>query len=255
VSESACDAAAGWALGKVRGACARWNLVRANDDVVTLGISGGTDSLVLTELLARLREVADRPRRLIAFHVAADGTGPTQPLDTAVAAFCRRRDIELREIEPRLDPKDTFPMGCFRCAHVRRRTLLEAADAAGSRTLALGHHADDVVETWLMSLLYTGTADVLPPWRPYFGGVVTIVRPLYDLSARDVARVARRCDLPVAERQCEVEHDSRRNRVRTMLAALGGDQRRVRRVVLGLARRSSTLAEVSRRPSDHLHAE
>lgn len=252
---SGCDAAAGWALGKVRGACSRWGLLRTDDETVTFGISGGTDSLVLAELLARLREVTGSPRDLIALHVTADGTGTRQPLDTAVAAFCKRRKIGLCELEPRLDPKDTFPMGCFRCAHIRRRTLLEATDAVGARTLALGHHADDVVETWLMSLLYTGTADVLPPWRSYFGGVVTIVRPLYDLSARDVARVARRCELPATERPCGVEHQSRRNRIRTMLRALEGDERCVRRNLFGLAQRSPELAELGQRPTGHMDAQ
>lgn len=244
---SKCDAAAGWALGKVRGACRRWNLLPPDDDVVAVGLSGGTDSLVLAELLSRLRSVTGHPPKLIGLHVAADGSGPTAPLGPGIATLCRGRGIEIQELEPRLDPKDSFPMGCFRCAHVRRRTLLEATDALGSRTLALGHHADDVVETWLMSLLYTGTADVLPPWRSYFGGVVTIVRPLYELTARDVARVARRCELPVAELSCEEEKNSRRNRVRTMLAALGGDQRRVRRNVFNLARRSGELSDLGPR--------
>jgi tRNA 2-thiocytidine biosynthesis protein TtcA len=86
-----------------------------------------------------------------------------------------------------------------------------------------------VVETLLLSLMYTGTAEVMPPVRSYFGGAVTIVRPLYELRSGELARVSRLADLPQPVGGCRREDEARRQRIRKMLSALGRDQGRVRR--------------------------
>jgi tRNA(Ile)-lysidine synthase TilS/MesJ len=102
-----------------------------------------------------------------------------------------------------------------------------------------------------MSLFYTGTGDVLPPYRAYFGGVVTVVRPLYEAPAREIRRVASLCGYPVDPVRCTVEGSARRNRIREMLGALGRDQRRVRRVVFQKIVR--LYEDAARGPSDPEH--
>ena len=139
------------------------------------------------------------------------------------------RDIGLFEVDGRLDPSEELPLDCFACARARRRTLLETADARGVRFVALGHHADDVVETWLLSLMYTGTPEVIPPVRSYFDGTVTVVRPLYELQRRELARLALLASFPAPVVGCRREDEARREKVRKALSALGRDQGLVRR--------------------------
>ena len=225
-----CAKAGGRLFGKVRRSCLRWDLLPPGEPVA-IGISGGPDSLALVAMLARRNRMLPEKSRLVGLHVALRGDGERWELPASIVEWCRELGVEVETVAPRLGPEEGFPLTCFRCAGLRRRTLLEAADERGCRRLALGHHADDVVETWLMSLFYTGTGDVLPPFRSYFGGVVTVVRPLYEASAREIRRVASLCDYPVDPVRCPVEDHARRNRIRTMLAALGHDQRRVRRVL------------------------
>ncbi len=225
-----CEKAAGRLFGKVRRTTLRWDLLPPGEPVA-LGISGGADSLALVAMLARRNRILPEKSRLLGLHVALRGDGPGGILPDAVVEWCRAQGVEVETVPPRLDPAETLPLTCFRCAGIRRRTLLEAADARGIRRVALGHHADDVVETWLMSLFYTGTGDVLPPFRSYFGGAVTVVRPLYEAPALEIRRVARLCGYPVVGERCPVEGEARRNRVRAVLQALGRDQRRVRRVL------------------------
>jgi len=231
-----CAAATGRVLGKMRRACRRWDLL-PDGEGVAVGLSGGGDSLALVHLLATDARSRGIPRRIVAVHVAADGEGERRLIADDVVAWCRRLGVEVVVVPPRLGPEDSFPLDCFRCSRVRRRTLLETADGLGLRWLALGHHADDVVETFLVGLLYTGRPDVLRPARSYFGGAVTLVRPMWEVPGRDVRRLVRLCRLPVVAHRCPVERDARRNRVREMLAGLGRDARVVRRAVFGAARR------------------
>jgi len=212
----------------MRRTCRRWPLLPPGERVA-IGVSGGVDSLALVALAARYNR-AIRPRcELYGIHVALDASGGTAGLPPEVAEWCRGLDVPLETVPPRLDPPEREIGDCFACAHVRRRTLFEAADARGCRVVALGHHADDVVETWLMSLMYAGSPAVLPPLRRYFGGAITLVRPLYELKKPEIVRLARLCGFPEVPASCPLERDTRRDRIRAVLAALGRDERKVRR--------------------------
>ncbi len=225
-----CDKASGRLFGKVRRTCRRWDLLPLGEPVV-VGVSGGADSLALVDMLARRNRLLPVKAPMLGLHVRLRGDGVGRELPEGVVAWCRDHGVPVETVEPRIEPSETFPLTCFRCAGIRRRALLEAADERGVRRVALGHHADDAVETWLVSLFYSGTADVLPPYRTYFDGMLTVVRPLYEASALAIRRMARLCGYPVTASGCPVEETARRDRVRSVLAALGRDEKRVRRVL------------------------
>jgi len=222
------DRCAGRLLGKVRRTCRRWDLTpeRAR---VAVAVSGGVDSLALAYLLTRNNERLRNPLVLRGFHVRLDTSGPTSGVTREVREFCAEIGLEIEEVQPRLEPTDEVPLDCYRCARARRRTLLEVASDAGYSRLALGHHADDVVETWLLSLFYTGQGEALAPSRSYFEGTVTVVRPLYELRKPEIERLARLGSFPATSPLCGREGDTRRRRVADALASLGRDQRFVRR--------------------------
>ena len=143
------------------------------------------------------------------------------------------------EIDARLDGAEELPLDCFACARARRRTLLEAADQRGAGYVALGHHADDVVETWLLSLMYTGSPETIPAVRSYFDGAVTVVRPLYELQRGELVRLTRLAGFPEPVERCRREDEARREKVRQALAAMGNDQKLVRRQLYWAAVRQS----------------
>jgi tRNA(Ile)-lysidine synthase TilS/MesJ len=175
------------------------------------------------------------PLELSAIHVRLDADGATGGLPEATVRWLGSRNLELLEVEARLDGSEQLPLDCFACARVRRRTLLETADARGVSLVALGHHADDVVETWLLSLMYTGTPEVIPPVRSYFDGAVTVVRPLYELQRRELSRLARLAAFPSSLTRCRRKDEARREKVRKALSALGPDQSLVRRQLYWVA--------------------
>lgn len=196
---------------------------------IAIAVSGGLDSLCLAYLLHRHSRTLRRPPELLGLHVRLDGDGPTAGLDPEVDRWLAALEIVLVEVPARLDGSDRPPLDCHRCATVRRRSLLEAAEARRCSHLALGHHADDVVETWLMSLFYTGNGEAMPPVRSYFDGAVTVVRPLFELQRRELERLGRLGSFPVQPERCRNAERARRRRVGRALAALGRDERLVRR--------------------------
>ena len=222
------DRCVGRLSGKLRRTARRWPVLPEGKSLV-LALSGGVDSLAMAYLIGEHNRHLQKPLEISGLHVRLDAGGLTRGLPEATRRWLEEREIEVVEVEGRLNGSEELPLDCFTCARVRRRTLLETADARKASYVALGHHADDVVETWLLSLMYTGTAEVIPPLRPYFDGAVTVVRPLYELRRQELFRLARLADFPQPVARCPQEDDARRDRVRKALAALGDDQSLVRR--------------------------
>jgi tRNA(Ile)-lysidine synthase TilS/MesJ len=200
------------------------------DGAVAIGVSGGLDSTVLVLLLTAMSRSLPRPLELVGLHVRIEVLGLGEPLTPAYHRWCAELGLEVEELEPRIEPADSLPgSACAVCAKVRRRALLEAAASRGCPTLALGHHADDVVDTWLMSLMYTGTASAMAAKRSYFDGAVTVIRPLHELRRGEIERMARLADAPPPIAACPAEPDNKRARVQAALRSLGKDQTLVRR--------------------------
>ena len=194
-----------------------------------LAISGGLDSLVMADLIGEYNRRLQRPLDLLAIHICLDGDGATDGLSVAIRQWLDSLGMELIETTPRVEAPEATKLDCFSCSRIRRRALLETGEQCGASHIALGHHADDVVETWLMSLMFSGTADAIPPVRSYFDGAVTVVRPLYELKKGELRRLARLADLPQPVSPCTMERDGKREKTRTVLGALGRDQVLVRR--------------------------
>ena len=215
-------------LGKLRRTSRRWPVLPEGESLM-LAVSGGIDSLAMAYLVCEHNRRLKRPLEFSAIHVRLDADGLTDKLPEGTMLWLRSRGLEVIEVEGRLDGSEELPLNCFACSRARRRSLLEAAEARGASYVALGHHADDVVETWLLSLMYTGNAESIPPIRSYFDGAVTIVRPLYELQRRELVRLGRLAGLPEPVARCRREGEARRERIRRVLSALGRDQDRVRR--------------------------
>ena len=222
------DRCLGRLSGKLRRTARRWPVLPEGEHVM-IAVSGGIDSLAMAYLICEHNRRLKSPLKITAIHVCLDADGPTRKLPDSTARWLRAREIDVIEVEGRLDGSEELPLSCFACARARRRTLLETAESRSASHVALGHHADDVVETWLLSLMYTGNGESIPPVRSYFDGAVTIVRPLYELQRRELVRLGRLADLPEPVARCRREDQARRERIRNMLSVLGRDQNLVRR--------------------------
>jgi tRNA 2-thiocytidine biosynthesis protein TtcA len=236
------DRCVGRLKGKLRRTARRWPVLPEGERLV-LALSGGIDSLAMAYLVGEHNRHLQRPLEISGLHVRLDAEGVTRGLPEATRRWLGARGVEVLEVEARLNGSEELPLDCFACARARRRTLLEVADAHDASCVALGHHADDVVETWLLTLMYTGTAEVMPPVRSYFDGAVSVVRPLCELRRSELRRLARLAGFPKPVARCRHEDDARRGKMRNALSALGRDQELVRRQLYWAAMRDYSSRE------------
>lgn len=215
------DRLAHFILRDVRKAAREYRMLREGDQIA-VAVSGGKDSLALLDLLRRLRTAAETPFTLAAVHVRGDATG-TIPAHGPLEAWLSAQEVAYRFVEPEIGPGEALPLGCRRCTWLRRKALFEAAEALGCNVVAYAHHADDVAQTTLLNLLYTGGTHTLAPVADYFGGHFRLIRPLIYIAESELARFARAIGCPPPPPRCPRAGDSRRTLVAGMLRLMGHD--------------------------------
>ena len=109
---------------------------------------------------------------------------------------------------------------CFMCARMRRGYLYRRAQKLGCNKIALGHHYDDAVETFLMSLLYEGRISCFEPVTYLSRTGVTQIRPMLYVGEKAVENFAARENLPVVHNTCPADKHTKREEVKTLIAQL-----------------------------------
>ncbi len=209
--------------GTVRRCIDDYGMISAGDSIA-VGVSGGKDSLVLLAALAHLRRYYPSPFSLTAITIDAGFPG----MDfSGVADLCERLEVpyirvptDIREIvfDARQEPNP-----CSLCAKMRRGALNTTLKAAGCSKLALGHHFDDAVETFAMSLLMEGRLNCFSPVSYMDRSGVTLIRPLLYVGDLRSAKMAEQLALPVVKSTCPMDDTSRRAEVKALLDRLSAD--------------------------------
>ena len=206
-------------MGLVRRCADDYQMIQAGDRIC-VGVSGGKDSLALLTLMAGLRAYYPRPFQLEAITVDM-GLG----MDfTPVADYCRSLDVPFTLVPTEIGPiifdirKEKNP--CSMCAKMRRGALHDAMKARGLNKVALGHHYDDAVETFLLSLFYEGRLSCFQPVTYLSRMDVTQIRPMLYVGEKAVANFARRENLPVVHNVCPADKSTKRQEVKELLAQL-----------------------------------
>jgi tRNA 2-thiocytidine biosynthesis protein TtcA len=204
----------GFLLKKVNKAIREHDLV-ADGDRVAVAVSGGKDSLSLLRLL-RVRQRAARERySVVAIHVipAADAPCDGGGDASALEAWFQARGVEYTLVlmeESSGQPEREGQSPCFHCAWRRRKAIFVTADRLGCNKVAFGHHADDVAQTTLLNLFYQGRVETMRPRVEFFGGRLTVIRPLVYVPEKELVRFAAACDFPPAPVPCVTAETSRR---------------------------------------------
>lgn len=204
-------------MGLVRRCVEDYRMIETGDKIA-VGISGGKDSLVLLQLLAGLRQY-------MAFELEAITVDMGLGMDySGVADFCKDLDVPYTVLKTQIGPiifegrKEKNP--CSMCAKMRRGALNQAILDKGIRRLALGHHYDDAVETFLMSLLFEGRLSCFQPVTELDRMGVTQIRPMLYIHEKTVDNFAKRMALPVVENRCPVDKQTKREEVKNLIYEL-----------------------------------
>ena len=208
-------------------ACADYGLIEDGDHIL-IGLSGGKDSLLLTELLGRRAKIYKPRFTVTALHVRVKERDYQTDL-SYLEHFCQEagvpllvRDTEIGEApkSPITNQKSKIENECFLCSWYRRKTLFNVAQELGCNKIAFGHHRDDVLETLLMNLIYQGTFATMPPMLQMEKMPIRIIRPLCLIDEADIKAYAEQQGYQKQAKLCPFEHVSSREKVKGLLAQI-----------------------------------
>ena len=225
-------------MGLVRRCIEDYRMIEPGDRIA-VGVSGGKDSLTLLTLLAALREYVPYSYDLTAITIDMGLGG----MDfSPVARLCERLGVPYSRVETEIGPiifehrKENNP--CSLCAKMRRGALCTALSERGITKLALGHHFDDAVETFLLSLVYEGRISCFQPVTHMTRTGVDQIRPMLYAGEGRITNLAKALALPIVENPCPEDRGSKRHEVKELIRTMSLTYPDLRSKVFGAIQRA-----------------
>ena len=207
-------------MGLMRRCADDYRMIEPNDKIA-VGVSGGKDSLTLLALLAEMRKYYPQPYELTAITIDMGLGG----MDfSPISEFCAKLNVPYQIVKTQIGPiifdyrKEKNP--CSMCAKMRRGALNKALLDQGFSKVALGHHYDDAVETFLMSLIFEGRLSCFQPVTYLDRMGVTQIRPMLYLTEGMVRRFAEEQRLPVVHNRCPADKNTKREEIKQLIVRL-----------------------------------
>ncbi len=203
-------------MGLVRRCVDDYNMIEAGDKI-GVGVSGGKDSLALLAFLAELRKYHANTFTLEAITIDM-GLGMDY---SKIKELCKSLDVPFTLVKTEIAPiifdyrKEKNP--CSMCAKMRRGALNQALLERGLNKLALGHHYDDAVETFMMSLIYEGRISCFQPVTNLDRTGIIQIRPLLYIREQSIDNFVKRQDLPVLTNRCPVDKQTKREEIKKLV--------------------------------------
>jgi tRNA 2-thiocytidine biosynthesis protein TtcA len=202
-------------------------------DRVMVGLSGGKDSWALIQILEVLRQRAPIDFSIVAVNVDSGYEGYQHDL---VARTCEERDWEFHHVKTSIGETidtvlDADATPCSLCARLRRGVLYRVAGEVGATKIALGHHADDFVETLLLNVFFAGALKAMPARLRSDDGRHVVIRPLVYVLESEAREYAKAADLPIIGCCCPACGD------------LSLQRQRIKRLIMDLEREHPDLKQ------------
>ena len=210
----------------------------APGDRIAVGVSGGKDSLILLYAMAKLKEFYPIPFEL---HALTVHPGVPEMDFGPVAKLCEDLNVPYHIINTEIfdiifnHRKEKNP--CSMCAKMRRGAIHNSMKELGLNKIALGHHFDDAVETFFLSLFYEGRLSCFQPVTFLDRTGVTQIRPLLYCGEGMVRNAAIRHELPIVHNPCPADGNTRRQEVKELIERLRKDYPNLKDYVFGAMQR------------------
>ena len=224
-------------LSYVRRAVDDYEMIREGDRIA-VGVSAGKDSLTLLCALAELRRFYPKKFELIAITVDMGFEGADF---SAIEALCRELDVPYHIIPTQISKiifdvrKEKNP--CSLCAKMRRGALYRGAKELGCTSVALGHHFDDVVETFMLNLFYEGRIGCFQPITYLSNTDIYMIRPMIYMPEKDVRYFSAKVSLPVMKSPCPADGNTEREEMKQLLSRLERENKGLRYRIFGAIQR------------------
>lgn len=224
-------------LSHLRRCVEDYDMIQAGDRIA-VGVSGGKDSLVLLYAMAKLRDFYPLPFEL---HAITVHPGVPEMDFGPVAALCEELNVPYHLLQTEIfdiifnHRKEKNP--CSMCAKMRRGAIHNAMGELGLNKVALGHHLDDAVETFFLSLFYEGRLSCFQPVTYLDRTGITQIRPLLYCGEGMVRNAALRHQLPIVHNPCPADGNTRRQEVKELVERLRKDYPNLKDYVFGAMQR------------------
>lgn len=204
-------------MSKIRKACQDYNLINEGDKIA-VGLSGGKDSLVLLTALANMRRFYPKKYEVIAITIDLfNGDSDCSKLEQ----YCKDLNVEFHKINSQIynivfeTRKETNP--CSLCAKFRRGMLNNSAKQLGCNKVALGHHMDDLIQTFFLSMFYEGRLNTFMPNTYLSSTDLYVIRPMILVEEKEIKIVTKKLNLPVLNNCCPANHKTEREHMNDIL--------------------------------------
>lgn len=204
-------------LSHTRKAVEEYNMIE-DGDRIAVGISGGKDSLTLLCALARLSVFLKQKFTLVAITI---DMGFEDADFSKIARLCEELEVEYHVVPTQIYEiifkvrEEKSP--CSLCARMRRGALHDASKAFGCNKIALGHHFDDVVETFMLNLFFEGRIGCFKPVTYLSIKDLTMIRPLIYTHEKEIKAFATKEGLPIYKAPCPADGHTERAKMKAFL--------------------------------------
>lgn len=223
-------------IGLVRRCTQDYHMIEAGDRI-GVGVSGGKDSIALLVFLAELRKYDHIPFELEAVSVDL-GFG----MDfTPIRKLCESLNVPFTLVKTEIAPvifdyrKEKNP--CSMCAKMRRGALNQALLDRGCNKLALGHHYDDAVETFVMSLIYEGRISCFQPVTDLDRTGIIQIRPMLYIHEQTIDNFVKKQDLPIVKNRCPADKRTKREEIKNLVYELSAKYPDLKERIFGAMQR------------------
>lgn len=194
-------------------------------DRVLVAVSGGVDSMVLCCILRQWQKKAPIRFEIVPLHIDHGfwrrKSGESSP-HKKIFDQLQRHGIDLRtENEWSIQEKER---SCYLCARNRRSQLFDLARRENFTKIALGHHKDDLLETFMLNILYSGNVSTMIPRQQLFNETLSLIRPMAYLEKQEIYQLARQFDVHPVKNLCPLSDNTRREKVRDLLHNIYSDE-------------------------------
>lgn len=198
-------------------------------DRILVGVSGGKDSLSLLKILFERKNRVPIHYELLAVHIDLGfGSNQAERLEEYFEKMKIPYHIEFTEIGKKAVSPENRENPCFLCSWERRKRLFQIAKEFNFNKIALGHHKDDVIETFLLNIFYSSEISTMLPIQTLFKGKLTIIRPLVLVEEKMIGRFAIEKGLPFGSSWCPVSGKTKRSEIKQLIETLEKKNKKIR---------------------------